>query len=90
MSACAVAVVVDVDLVEDVVAELVEVRAAVGRLERDVVGDQGDGGRVVGADERVQVGAVGDGILGDLGASRCEDMGSFLVQVVDWIEDESG
>ncbi len=35
----AVAVVVDLDLVQDVVAELVEVRAAGRALERDVVGD---------------------------------------------------
>lgn len=62
----AVAVVVDVDLVEDVVAELVEVRAAVRALQRQVVGDQGDGVGLVGADECVEVGAVGDGVLGDL------------------------
>ena len=58
----------DVDLVGHVVAELVEVRAAVGSLQRDVVGDQHD---VVGlrrADERVDVGAVGNRVLADL---RC-------------------
>jgi hypothetical protein len=56
-----------VDLVEHVVAELVEVRAAVGLLERDEVGDQGHVVRPVGADERVDVGAVGDRVLADLG-----------------------
>ena len=67
MSAAAVAVVVDVDLVQHVVAELVEVRAAGRRLQRDVVGDQRDRVRLVRADERVEVGAVGDRVLGDLG-----------------------
>ena len=63
----AVVVVVDVDGIEDVLAELVEVGPAVGRLERDVVGDDGDMVGLVGADERVEVGRVGDGVLGDLG-----------------------
>jgi hypothetical protein len=54
-----VAVVVDVDLVEDVGIEQVEVRAAVGRLERDVVGDQRHHVPVVRVDERVDVGVVG-------------------------------
>jgi hypothetical protein len=43
-----VVVVVDVDRVGDVVAELEEVRAAGGILERDVVGDDRDGVRPVG------------------------------------------
>jgi hypothetical protein len=63
----AVPVVVDVDLVADVVAELVEGRATRGLLERHVVGYQGHRARPVRADERVDVGAVGDRILGDLG-----------------------
>ena len=42
MSSLRVAVVVDVDLVEDVVAELEEVRPAGRLLERDVVGDDRD------------------------------------------------
>ena len=63
----AVAVVVDVDAVQHVVAELEEVGAARRILERDVVGDDRDGVGPIGADERVGVGAVGDGILGDLG-----------------------
>ena len=62
----AVAGVVDVDLVQDVVAELVEVRAAGRLLQRDVVGDQRDRARVIRADERVHVGTVGDRVLGDL------------------------
>ncbi len=57
----------DVDVVDHVVAELVEVRPAVRGLERDVVGDQRDGVGPVGADERVDVRAVGDGVLGGLG-----------------------
>jgi len=57
---------VDVDLVEDVVTELVEVRAARGLLERDVVGDQRDRRWPVRADERVDVRAVRDRVLGDL------------------------
>jgi hypothetical protein len=61
----AVAVVVDVDLVEHVVAELEEVRAPERRLERQVVGDHRDGRRVVRADERVRVGVVGDRVLAD-------------------------
>jgi len=61
------AVVGDVDRVQHVIGELVEVRPPVGKLERDEVGDQGDGIRCVGADERVDVGVVGVGILGDLG-----------------------
>jgi len=64
----AVAAVVDVDLVEDVVAERVEVGAARRALQRDVVGDQRDRVGPVGADERVDVGAIGDRILRDL---RC-------------------
>ena len=61
-----VAAVADVDLVEDVVAELEEVRAALRVLQRDEVGDEGDRRRTVRADERVDVGVVGDGVLGDL------------------------
>jgi hypothetical protein len=57
-----------VDLVQDVVAELVEVRAARRSLQRDVVGDQGDGVGVIRADERVDVGAIGHRVLGDF---RC-------------------
>ena len=64
----AVTVVVDVDLVADVVAELVEVRAAGRCLERDVVGDQRDGVGPVGAHERIEVGAVGDRVHGNFGS----------------------
>src|SRR5262249_1806865 len=60
-------VVVDEDGVEDVVAELVEVRAAGRVLQGDEVADEGDGGGVVWADEGVDVGVVGDRILADLG-----------------------
>ena len=61
----AVAGVVDLDLVEDVVAEAVEVRTAGGLLERDVVRENRDRIRPVRAHERVDVGVVGDRILGD-------------------------
>ncbi len=56
---------VDVDLVQDVLAELIEVRAAGWQLERDVVGNERDGARLVRAHERVHIGAVGYRILGD-------------------------
>ncbi len=62
-----VAVVVDVDAVEHVVAELEEVRATCGILERDVVGDECDGVGTIGAHEGVGVRRVGDGVLRDLG-----------------------
>ena len=58
-------VVVDHELIQHVVAELVEVRAAGRSLERDVVHDQGDGVRLVRADEGVRIGVVGDRILRD-------------------------
>ncbi len=61
-----VVVVVDMDLVEDVVAELVEVRPTGRLLEGHVVGDYRDRAGVIGADEGVKVGAIGDGVLGDL------------------------
>ena len=61
----AVTVVVDEDLVHDVVAELVEVWPARRLLERNVVRDDRDGVGVVGADERVEVRAVSDRVLGD-------------------------
>src|SRR5580693_1208270 len=62
-----ITIVVDVDLVEHFVAELVEVRSSVRTLEWNIVGDDRHGVRVVGADEGVEIRAVGDGILGDLG-----------------------
>ena len=62
-----VAVVVDVDRVENVVAELVEVRAACRSLGRYVVGDDRHRVRLVGADERIHVRVVGDWVLADLG-----------------------
>jgi hypothetical protein len=55
-----------VDLIEHIVAGKVEVRAAGGGLERDVVGDEGDRVRTVRADEYIHVGAVGDRVLGGL------------------------
>ena len=64
----AVPVVVDVDLVQHVVAELVEVRASGRPLQRNVVGDQRDRVRFVRAHERVYVGTVGHRVLGYL---RC-------------------
>ena len=59
----AVAVVVDLDLVEHVVTELVEVRAAGRRLRREVVRDQGDG--VSRRAEGVGVRVVGHRVLRD-------------------------
>ena len=70
-----VAVVVDVDSIEHVIAELVEVRAASGRLERDPVRDQGDGVRCVRAHEGVGVSVVRQRIGGDerrLAVARCQ------------------
>ena len=69
----AIAVVVDLDLVEDAVVEAVEVRPAGRSLERDVVRDHGDRARVLGTDERVQVGVVRARVLADqrgLGVAR--------------------
>src|SRR5439155_411831 len=63
----AVAVVVDVDGVEDVVAEGREVRPARGLFERDEVGDDGDRVGPVGADEGVEVRVVRVGVLADEG-----------------------
>ena len=60
-----VAVVVDVERVQHVVAEVVEVRPAGRLLERDPVGDQRDGVGLVGADEGVGVGVVGHRVLRD-------------------------
>jgi hypothetical protein len=56
-----------VDVVGDVVTELVEVRATVGVLERDEVRDERHRVGSGRTDERVGVGAVGDGVLGGLG-----------------------
>ena len=63
-----VAVVVDLDLVQDVVAELEEVRAAGRLLEWDVVRDERHLRWVDGVDERVDVGVVGYRVFGDLGS----------------------
>ena len=60
-----VAVVVDHDFVQHVVVELEEVRPAVRRLQRDVVGDEHDFVRAGGADKGVRVRVVGQGILAD-------------------------
>ena len=48
--------VVDVDRIDHVVGELIEVRSPVGRLQRDVVGDQGHRAFDIGTHEGVQVG----------------------------------
>ena len=60
-----VAVVVDRDAVEHVVAELVEVRAARRLLERVVVRDERDRVRFVRTLEHVEVGRVSCGVLRD-------------------------
>ena len=57
--------VVDVDRVDDVLAERVEVRPARRLLERDVVGDDRDRVRLVRATERVDVRVVRDRVLAD-------------------------
>ena len=62
----AVAVVVDVDLVTDLLAEVPEVRPAGGLLHGDPVGDDDHVVRVVGVAERVQVRVVRDGVVGNL------------------------
>ena len=53
----------DGDLVENVVAEVVEVRSAVRSLERDVVGDQRHRVGMIRAGERVKVSAVCNRVL---------------------------
>ena len=68
-----IAVVVDHDLVEDVVVELEEVRAAVGSLERNEVRDERDHVRILRAHERVHVRVVSQRILLISGASRWLD-----------------
>jgi hypothetical protein len=61
----------DGDLVENVVAEAVEVRSAVRSLERDVVGDQGHRVGMIRAGERVKVSTVSNRVFRD---SRCFTM----------------
>ena len=68
-----VAVVVDLDVVLRVVGPGVEVRAAVGLLERDPVRDQGHRAGVIRAGERIHVGVVGAWIPAISGASRWLD-----------------
>src|SRR5262245_45755348 len=60
-----VPVVVDVDVVEDVVAELVEVRPSRRLLERDEVGDEHDLVGLLGVHEGVDVGVVRARVLAD-------------------------
>ena len=62
-----VAVVVYVDVVQDVVAELEEVGPARRVLQRHVVGEDGDRVGLVRTHERICVRVVGDGVLADLG-----------------------
>ena len=62
----AVTVVVDDDSVQHVVSELEEVRTTGRIFEWDVVADQRDAVGAIGADERVDVGAVCYRVLGDL------------------------
>ncbi len=61
-----VAVVVDVDAVENVVAELEEGRTTGRHLGGEVVGDDGYRFWIVGTDECVRVGVIGDGVCADL------------------------
>ena len=60
-----IAVVVDLELVQDAVVELREVRPARRLLERDVVRDQRDRVRPVRTPERVQIGVVRRRVVGD-------------------------
>src|SRR5262249_39002321 len=62
-----IAIVVDVDLVQNGVVEGRKVRAARRRLERDVVGDNRDRVRSIRADERIDVRVVGGRVLADEG-----------------------
>jgi hypothetical protein len=58
-----ISVVLDVDLVQDIVAELEEVRTSGWVLRGDVVGYQRDCVGPVWADERVNIGVVCDRVL---------------------------
>jgi len=59
----AIAVVVDVDLVHDIIGESVEVRSTLRGFERDEVGDQRDRILPVRTDERVDIGVIRVGVL---------------------------
>jgi hypothetical protein len=61
---CTVPGVVGVDLIEHVVAELIDIRSAVRGFEWDVVGDERHDPLDVRTHERIPIGAVGYGILG--------------------------
>ena len=63
-----VAVDVDVERVERIVAEVVEVGSAVGRFEWDPVRQQCDLVRIVGPDECIRIGIVDHRVFGD---QRC-------------------
>jgi hypothetical protein len=76
-----VTVVVDVDLVEDIIPELVEVRSGGRIFETDEVGHDVDHVRVLDVSEQVDVGVVRHGVLADqrglsmaggLGRRRCQ------------------
>ncbi len=71
-----IAVVVDVDRVQDVVAELEEVRSAGGKLRRQVVGDDRDRFGFVRAHKRIHVGVIRHRVLADL---RCLAMRRHVV-----------
>ena len=66
MLATAIAGVVDLDRVQDVVGKLIEVRPAVGGLERDVVGNDRYGAGDIRADKSVEVGRICRRVLGNL------------------------
>jgi hypothetical protein len=62
-----IAVIIDVDLIKHIIAELIEVRSAGRSLQRDVIGDQSDRVRIVWANKRVDIGVVCYRVLGNLG-----------------------
>jgi hypothetical protein len=67
-----VPVIVDLDLVEDIIAKLKEIRATRWLLQRNIVADQGDCVWSVGADKGIDISIVSHGIPGNFG---CFTMG---------------
>src|SRR5437899_693855 len=62
-----ISVIVDFDLIEDIIAELIEVWPAIRSLQGNVVGDQGDGVWLVRADKRVDISIISYRVLRNFG-----------------------
>jgi hypothetical protein len=60
-------IIVDVDLVQDIIAEFIEIWSTCRAFQGYLVSDQGDRVGLVRADKRVDVGIVGHWIFGNLG-----------------------